>query len=114
VNEQRWLSDGAPGLRCFCERPRRRKSARFPDDGTDRIALAEEARAIQEELDLSGHRDKFELVTRWAVRFVTLYNAGQALSALVTLPDGKHILVDASESPTRPGCGAPCQRGTNA
>lgn len=36
--------------------------------GTDRLALDEEARAIQEELERSGHRDKFELVTRWAVR----------------------------------------------
>jgi competence protein ComEC len=39
---------------------------------------------------------------------VAFFNAGQALAALVTLPDGKHILVDAGESPTRPGCGAPC------
>ena len=36
--------------------------------GTDRRALDEEARAIQEELERSGHRDRFELVTRWAVR----------------------------------------------
>jgi competence protein ComEC len=36
------------------------------------------------------------------------FDAGQALSVLVTLPDGKHILVDAGELPTRPGCGAPC------
>jgi DNA repair photolyase len=36
--------------------------------GTDRLALDEEARAIQEELERSGHREKFELVTRWAVR----------------------------------------------
>jgi hypothetical protein len=40
---------------------------------------------------------------------VAFYNAGQALAALVTLPDGKHILVDAGESATRPGCGAPCK-----
>lgn len=36
--------------------------------GTDRLALDEEARAIGEELERSGHRDQFELVTRWAVR----------------------------------------------
>jgi len=36
--------------------------------GTDRLALDEEARAIQGELERSGHRDKFELVTRWAVQ----------------------------------------------
>ncbi len=36
--------------------------------GTDRLALDEEARAIQAELERSGHRDRFELVTRWAVQ----------------------------------------------
>jgi hypothetical protein len=36
--------------------------------GTDRLALDEEARAIQVELERSGFRDRFELVTRWAVR----------------------------------------------
>lgn len=35
--------------------------------GTDRLALDQEARAIQIELERSGHRDRFELVTRWAV-----------------------------------------------
>jgi hypothetical protein len=34
--------------------------------GTDRLALDEEARAIQDELERSGFRDSFELVTRWA------------------------------------------------
>jgi hypothetical protein len=34
--------------------------------GTDRLALDQEARAIQLELERSGHRDQFELVTRWA------------------------------------------------
>ena len=28
--------------------------------GTDRLALDEEARAIQEDFDRSGHRDKFD------------------------------------------------------
>lgn len=32
--------------------------------GTDRHALDEEAWAIQEELERSGHRDKFEVVAR--------------------------------------------------
>jgi competence protein ComEC len=40
---------------------------------------------------------------------VAFYDAGQALAALVTLPDGRRILVDAGESPSRPGCGAPCR-----
>jgi hypothetical protein len=36
--------------------------------GTDRRALDQEARAIQDELERSGHRQQFELVTRWAAR----------------------------------------------
>jgi hypothetical protein len=36
--------------------------------GTDRLALDQEARAIQMELERSGHREQFELVTRWAVQ----------------------------------------------
>lgn len=35
-------------------------------DGTDRIALDQEARAIQVELERSGYRDRFEFVARWA------------------------------------------------
>lgn len=35
--------------------------------GTDRLALDQEARAIQVELERSGYRDHFELITRWAV-----------------------------------------------
>ena len=35
--------------------------------GTDRLALDEEARAMQEQLERSGNRDQFELVTRWVV-----------------------------------------------
>jgi WD40 repeat protein len=34
--------------------------------GTDRLGLDREARAIQVELERSGFRDRFELVTRWA------------------------------------------------
>ena len=36
------------------------------------------------------------------------YDVGEGLSALVDLPDGRHILVDAGDSPRRPGCGEPC------
>jgi hypothetical protein len=35
--------------------------------GTDRLALDREARAIQVELERSGHRDCFQFETRWAV-----------------------------------------------
>lgn len=38
---------------------------------------------------------------------VRFFDVGQALSALVELPDGRRVLVDAGESPTR--CGAPCR-----
>ena len=37
---------------------------------------------------------------------VHFYDVGQALAALVDLPDGRHILVDTGDSPKRPGCGA--------
>jgi competence protein ComEC len=37
------------------------------------------------------------------------YDVGQGLAALVTLPDGKHVLVDTGDSPRRAGCGAPCE-----
>lgn len=40
---------------------------------------------------------------------VRFYDAGQALAALVTLPDGRHIMVDAGEAPDRAACGAPCK-----
>jgi hypothetical protein len=36
--------------------------------GADPLALGEEARAIQVELERSGYRDCFELETRWAVQ----------------------------------------------
>jgi competence protein ComEC len=39
---------------------------------------------------------------------VHFYDAGQALAALVTLPDGRHILVDTGESATRKSCGPSC------
>src|SRR3954464_3257018 len=35
--------------------------------GTSPLALDRQAHAIQDELERSGHRDRFELVTRWAV-----------------------------------------------
>lgn len=40
---------------------------------------------------------------------VHFYDVGQALSALVLLPDGRRILVDAGESPKRAGCGEACR-----
>lgn len=40
---------------------------------------------------------------------MTFYDVGQALSALVELPDGRRILVDTGEQPTRAKCGVPCK-----
>lgn len=40
---------------------------------------------------------------------VRFYDAGQALAALVELPDGRRVVVDAGESPTRAAC-EPCAR----
>jgi competence protein ComEC len=37
------------------------------------------------------------------------YNVAQALSVLVDLPDGRHILVDSADAANRAGCGLPCQ-----
>lgn len=45
-------------------------------------------------------------------RVMTLhfYDVDQALSVLVDLPDGRHVLVDAGDSPAREGCGDACPR----
>jgi competence protein ComEC len=40
---------------------------------------------------------------------VKFYDAGQALSALVSLPDGRRVLVDTGQQPTFPGCGTACK-----
>jgi competence protein ComEC len=39
---------------------------------------------------------------------VHFYDVGQGLAALVDLPDGRHVLVDAGDSPRRSGCGDVC------
>ncbi len=44
---------------------------------------------------------------------VHFYEAGQALAALVDLPDGRHVLVDAGDEPRRSGCGYPCERASD-
>lgn len=40
---------------------------------------------------------------------VHFYSVSQALSALVDLPNGMHVLVDTGDMANRPGCGAPCK-----
>ena len=39
---------------------------------------------------------------------VHFYDVGQGLAALVDLPDGRHLLVDTGDSPSRRGCGPSC------
>jgi beta-lactamase superfamily II metal-dependent hydrolase len=39
---------------------------------------------------------------------VHFYDVGQGLAALVDLPGGGHVLVDAGDQPRRPGCGEAC------
>jgi competence protein ComEC len=45
-----------------------------------------------------------------AAMTVRFYDVGQALAALVELPDGRHVLVDAGDDARRPGCGEACSR----
>ena len=40
---------------------------------------------------------------------VHFYDVGEALSALVALPDGRHVLVDTGDGAHRAGCGNPCE-----
>jgi len=51
--------------------------------GTDRLALDREAKAIQVELERSGYRDRFELVTRWAVEPLDLLREMRKLKPTV-------------------------------
>jgi len=69
--------------------------------GTDRLALDEEARAIQVELERSGFRDRFELVTRWAVRPLDLLRELRKLKPTVVHFSGHGAAGAAGEH--RPG-----------
>ena len=40
---------------------------------------------------------------------VHFYDVGEALSALVGLPDGRHVLVDTGDGAHRAGCGSTCE-----
>jgi competence protein ComEC len=44
---------------------------------------------------------------------VHFYDVGQALGALVDLPDGRHVLVDTGDEPHRSGCGDTCARASD-
>jgi hypothetical protein len=71
--------------------------------GTDRLALDEEARAIHVELEQSAFRDRFELVTRWAVRPLDLLRELRKLRPTVVHFSGHGTSNAADEH--RPGPG---------
>jgi hypothetical protein len=80
--------------------------------GTDRLALDQEARAIQAELEHSGYRDRFEFVTRWAAEPLDLLRELRKLKPAVVhfsghsggghMPDtpgrGRDVIVDSGSS----------------
>jgi hypothetical protein len=70
--------------------------------GTDRLALDEEARAIEDELAASGHRDHFELVTRWAVRPLDLLRHLQKLKPTIVHFSGHGLSQSATKTDTGP------------
>jgi hypothetical protein len=57
--------------------------------GTDRRALDQEASAIRKELKRSGYRDRFELVTRWAVEPLDLLRELRELRPAVVHYSGR-------------------------
>jgi hypothetical protein len=82
--------------------------------GTDRLALDREARAIQVELERSGFRDRFELVTRWAVEPLDLLRELRKVKPTVVHFSGHGTAGAAGHAPgpephrdvnTRPGYG---------
>ncbi|TMQ05534.1 MAG: tyrosine-protein phosphatase [Deltaproteobacteria bacterium] len=82
--------------------------------GTDRLALDEEARAIPEELERSGHRDQFELVTRWAARPFDLLRELRKLKPTVvhcSAHGGRSNLASSTERGTMPRHRGRARRG---
>ena len=73
--------------------------------GTDRLALDREARAIQVELERSGFRDRFELVTRWAAAPLDLLRELRRLKPTVVHFSGRGAPNIAGEPQPDP---APC------
>jgi hypothetical protein len=73
---------------------------------TDRLALDQEARAIQAELERSGHRDDFEFVTRWAVEPLDLLRELRKLEPTIVhfSGHGAHPGANAGALGTAPGC----------
>jgi DNA-binding transcriptional MerR regulator len=77
--------------------------------GTDRLALDREARAIQVELERAGSRDRFELVTRWAVEPLDLLRELRKLKPTVVhfSGHGGRGVVGASSWSPPPSASAP-------
>src|ERR1041384_2893170 len=73
--------------------------------GTDRWALEREARAIQVELERSGFRDNFDLVTRWAAEPLDLLRELRKLKPTVVHFSGNGGPIGAGARPAaaRPG-----------
>jgi hypothetical protein len=69
--------------------------------GTDRVALDREARAIQVELERSGFRDRFELVTRWAAEPLDLLRELRKLKPTVVHFSGHGTAGVAGRAPGR-------------
>ena len=68
--------------------------------GTDRRALDREAHDIQAELERSGHRERFEFVTRWAVEPLDLLRELRKLKPTVVHFSGAGIRgVDRARNP---------------
>jgi hypothetical protein len=70
--------------------------------GTDRLALDREARAIQVELERSGFRDRFELVTRWAAEPLDLLRELRRLKPTVVHFSGHGAPGIVAEHPPEP------------
>ena len=84
--------------------------------GTDRLALDEEARAIQVELERSGFRDRFELVTRWAAEPLDLLRELRRLKPTIVHFSGHGAPGAAGEhrpdpAPRRDAAGEPSPNG---
>lgn len=73
--------------------------------GTDRRALGREARAIQVELERSGHRDRFELVTRWDAEPLDLLHELRKLRPTVVHFSGRggHLVPSGHHADAFPG-----------
>jgi hypothetical protein len=71
--------------------------------GTDRLALDQEARAIQVELERSGHREQFELVTRWAAEPLDLLRELRKLEPTIVHFSGHGAGGEGSTFELRPG-----------